>query len=169
MKDPLENHYRELGWRQRLTEEEQARLQKYLSAHPEARGEWDAESQLNRLLEKLPEAPPAASNFTALVMQAVERDAAVSTREGHVRGWSWISFRAWLIRGAMACAVFAVGGLAFYQHQLGERRMMAQDVAKLAEAYSAAGPAPTQDFDSISRLGAETPAKPDTTLIALMQ
>ncbi len=169
MKDPLENHYRELGWRQRLTDEERVALEKFLTGHPEAREEWQAESQLNRLLEKLPEAPPVASNFTARVMQAVERDAAASTRERHAGGWSWWSLRVWLVRGAMACAVLAVGGLAFHQHQLGERRMMAQDVATLAEAYSAAGPAPTQDFDSISRLGVETPAKPDTTLIALMQ
>jgi anti-sigma factor RsiW len=167
MKDPLENHYRELGWRQRLTDEERAALEKFLAAHPEAKEELAAESQLNRLLEKLPEAPPVASNFTALVMQAVERETAASTL--HAGRWSWLSLRVWLARGVMACAIVGAGGLAFYQHQLGERRVMAQDVATLAEAYSAAGPAPTQDFDSISRLGVETPAKPDVTLISLMQ
>lgn len=168
MKEPLENHYRELGWRQRLTDEERAALEKFLAANPEAREQREAESQLNRLLEKLPEAPPVASNFTALVMQAVERDKA-SARQRPASGWKWFTLRGWLVRGAMACVIVGVGGLAFYQHQLGERRAMAQDVAAMAEAYSAAGPAPTQDFASISRLNAETPAKPDTTLIALMQ
>ncbi len=168
MKDPLENHYRELGWRQQLTAEDRAALEKFLAAHPEAREAWEAESQLNRLLEKLPEAPPVASNFTALVMQAVERDTA-SARQRPAIGWRGFSLRAWLVRGAMVCAIVGAGRLAFYQHQLGERRAMAQDVAALAEAYSAAGPAPTQDFASISRLNIETPAKPDTTLIALMQ
>jgi hypothetical protein len=168
MKEPLENHYRELGWRQRLTNEERAALEKFLAANPEAREGWEVESQLNRLLEKLPEAPPVASNFTALVMQAVERETA-PMRQRPAGGWKWFSWHGWLVRGAMACVIIGVGSLTFYQHQLDERRAMAQDVAAMAEAYSAAGPAPTQDFASISRLNVETPAKPDTTLIALMQ
>jgi hypothetical protein len=169
MKDPVENNFLELSWRQRLTDAEQAALQGYLAAHPEAKAECEVEAQLNRLLEKLPEAPPVASNFTALVMQAVERETTVRTPERNAGGWRWLSLRTWLARSAVACVVVGTGCFALYEHQLGERRMMAQDVAKLAEAYSAAGPVSTEDFAPISRLSSEAPAKPDTDLIALMQ
>jgi anti-sigma factor RsiW len=169
MKDPAENQYRELSWHQQLTDAERAALQQFLAAHPEARADWEAESQLNSLLEKLPEARPVASNFTAQVMQAVERETAARTRERNAVGWRWLSFRAWATRGAVACVVVGVSCLAIYQHQLGERRMMAHNLATLAEAYSAAGPLPAEDFNSIRRLDGESSAKPDTDLLALMK
>jgi anti-sigma factor RsiW len=169
MKDPVENQFRELSWHQRLTDAERAALQEFLAAHPEAKADWEAESQLNSLLEKLPEAPPVASNFTARVMQAVERETAARTRERTIGGWSRLFLRTWLARGAMACAVVGVSCFAIYQHQLGERRMMAQNVAALAEAYSATGPVSAEDFDSICRLGGDEPVKPDTELVALMK
>jgi anti-sigma factor RsiW len=170
MKDPAENQFRELIWRQRLTDAERAALQQFLASHPEARADWEAESQLNNLLEKLPEAPPVASNFTAQVMQAIEQNtAAARTREQSAGGWRWLSLRTWAARGAMACVVVGVSCFASYQHQLGERRMMAQNVAALAEAYSAAGPVPAEDFNSIRRLDSEAPARPDTDLLALMK
>ena len=169
MKDPAENQFRELSWRQRLTDAERTALQQFLTAHPEARADWEAESQLNNLLEKLPEAPPVASNFTAQVMQAVQRENTARTRDQNTGGWRSRPVRVWLARGAAACVVVGVSCFAIYQHQLGERRMMAQDVAALAEAYSAAGPVPAEDFDSIRRLGGEAPAKPDTDLLALMK
>jgi len=169
MKDPAENQCRELSWRQRLTDAERATLQQFLAAHPEAKADWEAESQLNSLLEKLPEAPPVASNFTEQVMQAVERETATRTRERNAGGWRWLSFRTWAARGAVACVVVGVSCFAIYQHQLGERRMMAQNLAALAEAYSAAGPLPAEDFNSIRRLDDESPAKPDTDLLALMK
>jgi hypothetical protein len=169
MKEPLKNHFRELAWRQQLTDAERAELQAFLAAHPEAKADWELEFQLNGLLEKLPEAPRVASNFTAQVMQAVEREAAAQTREGRSGGWSWFPVRAWLARGAMACAVAGVTCFALYEHQLGERMTMAQNVAKLAEAYSAAGTDATEDLEPISRLGDEPPAKPDIELVALMK
>jgi anti-sigma-K factor RskA len=169
MKEPVKNDFIELSWRQRLTDAERASLQEYLAAHPEAKADCEAESQLSRLLEKLPEAPPVASNFTARVMQAVERETEVQTRERNTGGWRWVSLRVWLARTVTACVVVGAVFFGLYEHQLGERRMMAQNVAKLAEAYSAASPVSTEDFDPISRLGSEAPAKPDTDLIALMQ
>jgi hypothetical protein len=169
MKDPVENQIQELAWRQRLADAERAELQRFLTAHPEAKADWEVESQLTGLLGRLPEAPTVASNFTTRVMQAVERENAARNRERGAGGWRWLSLRVWLMRGAMACVVVGASCFAFYQHQLSERRIMAQDVAKLAEAYSATGALPTQDFDPICRLGDETPAKPDTELLALMK
>jgi anti-sigma factor RsiW len=169
MKDPAENQFRELSWRQQLTDAERAALQQFLATHPEAKADWETEAQLNSLLEKLPEAPSVASNFTAQVMQAVERETAGRTRPRNTGGWRWLSLRTWAARGAAACVVVGVSCFAIYQHQLGERRTMAQNVAALAEAYSATGPVPAEDFDSIRRLDGATPAKPDIDLIALMK
>jgi anti-sigma factor RsiW len=169
MKDPAENQFRELSWRQRLTDTERAALQKFLATHPEAKADWEAESQLNSLLEKLPEPPPVASNFTAQVMQALKMETAAQSRERSAGGWHGLSLRTWVARGAVACVAVGVSCFAIYQHQLGERRMMAQDVAALAEAYSAAAPVPAEDFDSIRRLDGAAPAKPDTDLLALMK
>jgi hypothetical protein len=168
MKEPADNYFEELSWRQRLTSAEEQALQAHLAAHPEARAGWEADSQLNDVLDKLPEAPPVASNFTTLVMQAVEREAVVVRSKG-ASPQSWFSMHKWLPRLATACVIAGVGVLALHQHQIAERRAMAEDVARLAEAYTAAGPASVRDFDSISRLGAESPAKPDTKLLALMQ
>ncbi len=169
MKDPAENQFQELSWRQQLTDAERAELQKFLAAHPEAKAELEAELGLNNLLEKLPEAPPVASNFTALVMQAVERENAAQNRGRSGVGWRWLSLQTWLAKAAAACVVVGVSCFAIYQHQLGERRTMAQNVAAFAEAYSATGTVPAEDFDSIRRLGGEEPAKPDTDLLALMK
>jgi hypothetical protein len=102
-------------------------------------------------------------------MQAVGRETAARTRERNAAGWRWLSFRTWAARGAVTCVVVGVSCFAIYQHQLGERRMMAQNLAALAEAYSAAGPLPAEDFNSIRRLDGESPAKPDTDLLALMK
>ncbi len=170
MKDPLENQFRELSWRQRLTDAERAALQKHLAAHLEAKAEWEAELRLNELLEQMPEAPVVASNFTARVMQAVERDAAVRTPARSGTGWGWVAVRVWLARAAVACVIVGGSCLAIQQHQLAAaRRVTAQNVAKLAEAYSATGPVPTEDFDAIRRLTSDAPTKPDTELLALMQ
>jgi anti-sigma factor RsiW len=169
MKEPADNQMKELGWRQRLAPAEEQALQAHLAARPEARADWEMDLRLNALLDKLPEAPPVASNFTALVMQAVEREAAVDARASRTPPWGWFSARKWIPRLAAACVIVGMGVLAVHQHQIAERRIMAENVARLAEAYSAAGPASVRDFDSISRLAAESPAKPDTKLLALMQ
>ena len=65
---------RESSWRRKLTEAEQAELRAYLAAHPDARADWEMESALNAALTRLPDAP-VPSNFTARVLQAVEREA----------------------------------------------------------------------------------------------
>lgn len=169
MKDPDENHFRELSWRQQLTDADRAMLQKYLAARPEAGAEWEAESRLNELLEHLPEAPAVASNFTARVMQAVEREAAARTPARADAGWRWGTVRFWLAGAVVACLILGAGRLAIQLHQLAARKVTAQDVAKLAEAYSAADPASREDFQAICRLTGDTSAKPDTELIAAMQ
>jgi hypothetical protein len=169
MKEPDENQFRELSWRQRLTDAERAALQKHFTGQPEAKADWETELRLTELLEQLPEAPAVSSNFTARVMQAVEREGAALAQPRSGAGWTWLGIRVWLARAAVACVIVGASGLVIQQRQLAARKVTAQDVARLAEAYSAAGPTSTEDFDAIRRLNSDAPAKPDTELIAAMQ
>lgn len=157
----------EASWRRSLTDDEQARLDAWLRMHPEAHNEWEAESALNRLLEQLPEAP-VASNFTARVLQAVERGSAAVTRRGSVFG----RLKQWLWRPAprVAWALLIAGllGFGYHQHQTNVRGEMAKGLAVLANVATLSDPAVLQDFEAIERLGKSAPGV-DDELYALLQ
>jgi len=165
--DSAYNRLRELNWRRRLTDAEAAELQKYLAAHPEAKQEWESETELTQLLEQLPEAPPVASNFTARVLQAVEREAAARPR---ATGWpAWLmSVQRWLPKAAAACLTIGLGVFAYEQHETKARVMMAKNVAELTEIVSASNPELLEDFEPIRRLSDPEP-KPDAELLALLK
>lgn len=165
MNDPAYQRLRELNWRRPLTEAEAAELQEYLSAHPEAKDEWESETELNQLLEQLPEAPPVASNFTARVLQTVEREVAARSR---TTGWSaWLgSVRRWLPQTAVACLTLGLGLFAYEQHQASARLAMARNVAELTRIVSASNPELLEDFEPIRRLSDPEP-KADVELLAL--
>jgi len=167
MNDPAYNRLRELYWRRPLTGAEEAALREYLAAHPEAKEEWESETELNQLLEQLPEAPPVASNFTARVLQAVEREAAARPRP---MGWParWISIQRWLPKTAVACVAIGLGFLAYEQHEVRARVMMAKNVAELTKIVSASNPELLEDFEPICRLSDPEP-KPDAELLALLK
>jgi anti-sigma factor RsiW len=165
MNDPVYNDLRELSWQRNLTEAEEAQLQAWLTANPEAREEWEAEAGLNHLLEALPEAPAVSSNFTALVLQAVEREDAAMARSAQRGRRTWWR---WLPRTAVAAAVLGLGTFS-YQHQVqNNRRVMAQSVTELSQIVVASNPAFMEDFDAIQWLGDLKP-KADTELLALME
>ncbi|MDB6108279.1 MAG: hypothetical protein JWR69_29 [Pedosphaera sp.] len=167
MNDPVYTHLRELSWQRKLTEAEEAQLQAWLTANPDARGEWEAEMGLNRLLAELPEAPAVASNFTALVLQAVERDAAASGRasQGSRNGWS---LRRWLPRVAVVCAVMVLSTFSYQHHVESNRRVMAHSVTEFSQFVVASNPELMADLDAIQWLGDLKP-KADTELLALME
>src|SRR5215510_827474 len=79
-KDPMnEFDYKTLlekRWREKLTPAEEARVRTWLAQNPESKADWDLESQLSEALDKLPDVP-VPSNFTARVLQAIERETAV--------------------------------------------------------------------------------------------
>ena len=74
----------------RLSPEQQQQLDAYLAAHPEERTGWDEELALNHLLDQVPDVP-VSSNFTALLLQRVQRE----NSSPQVRAWPGIG----LIRG----------------------------------------------------------------------
>jgi len=165
MNDAEYHQLRELSWQRKLTGAEEAELQKYLAAHPEAKTDWETDAELNRVLDALPAAPPVASNFTAQVMQAVEREAPAQARaeSWFARGRLW----SWLPRAAAACVVAGVVLLGYHEHQVRTREAMARRVADLARAVSAS-PELLANYDHIRRLG-DTPPKADTALLALLK
>jgi len=129
MNDQEYQQLRETSWRRRLTEAEAAELQRHLTAHPELRADWDAEAGLNLALEKLPEAPAVSSNFTALVLQAVERDAAAQKREAS-RGWrGWRGIARWLPKAAVAALVLSFTFVRYEQYEAHNRMTLARNAA----------------------------------------
>src|SRR5947209_20326361 len=117
MNDPLEIKLRETSWRRPLTAAEQAELQAWLEAHPEARPNWEAKAGLSGVREKIP-APPVSSNFTARVLQAIEREERAPQRR-RSRIWSW----RWVLPKVAFATVVVVVGLFTYNERAAARRM----------------------------------------------
>jgi len=163
MNDP--QRMNELGWRQQLTKAEEAELLAQLAKHPEARSELETEKELTRLLDRLPEAPAVASNFTAQVMQAVARERSRQLPAARVPILFWL--RRWLPGTAAACVMLTAGLLAVHGYQVRARSVMAERITRVADAAAALGSDPINHFDPIVRL-ADTPPAADTELTALV-
>lgn len=158
MNDSNDNPLRENSWRRRLTPAEMAELQAWLAEHPQAQADWEAEIRLTEAMNRLPDAP-VPSNFTARVLQAVERESAVAGRpQAPARGWL---LRALLPRAAVAAVVLGAALLTYHEHIEANRR------AELVVVRSLPSPEILQDFDTIQKMGAA--AGPDQELIALMK
>jgi hypothetical protein len=163
--DPIYSRLRELSWRRRLTGREEAELQAWLSAHPEAQADWDAEAGLSASLSRLPDAP-VPGNFTARVLQAVEREAVAGRRrpEGQLLNWLW---RRWLPRVAFAAVVVGVGLVSYREAKDTHRKNLAESVAVVSAVSSLPSPEILKDFDVIKALNPTPP--PDEQLLSLLQ
>jgi hypothetical protein len=154
----------EKRWRQRLTVAEEASVRAWLAQHPESTADWDLETQLSEALEKLPDAP-MPSNFTARVLQAIDRDEAAP--KPAARGASWF-MRLLLPRAAMAAVIL---GLAILYHEhttaTARRAELVRGVKVVTGVPSLPSPEILQDFDTIRQMPAST--GPDQELIALMK
>jgi len=159
---------KEASWRRPLTDDEQARLDAWLRLHPETHNEWEAESALNRLMEQLPEVP-VASNFTARVLQAVQRESVTPARREsllhRLKQWFWRPAP----RVAWALLVAGLLGFGYHQHQTNVRRgEMAKGLSVLAHVATLSDPTVLQDFEAIQRLAQSAPGD-DDELYALLQ
>jgi|SRR5579871_979555 len=167
MNTPEYNDLRELSWRRPLTPAEQAALEEYLAAHPEARAEWETDALLNRALEKLPDASPVSSNFTARVLETLRLEEAAAERETARGRFAWRNLRRWFPRMAAVGVAALLMFVGWHQHELGVKAAQARNLASLASVISA-NPDVVANYDPICRLGGNQVA-PDTELIALMQ
>lgn len=155
--DPADNQWREIAWRRPLEAGEEAEFRAWLAAHPEAQAEWEAETQLSAALAQLPDAP-VPSNFTARVLQSVERERQREFQPSTSRRMEW--WRVYLPRVAVAVVVVGVGLFAYHRHQT--TRQLEQT---LQLVDSLPGPEALEDFEAISRLSLAPAA--DEELLAL--
>jgi anti-sigma factor RsiW len=163
--DPIYNHLLELSWRRKLTGAEEAELQAWLAAHPEAQADWKAEAGLNAALGRLPDAP-VPSNFTARVLQAAEREAAVELRR-HGGAWrAWLRLR-WLPKVALGAVVVGAGLVSYHQIQDVHRKKLAESVAAVSAVSSLPSPEILKDFDAIRV--SNPSVSPDEQLLAVLQ
>jgi anti-sigma factor RsiW len=163
--DPIYNHLRELSWRRKLTGAEEAQLRAWLAAHPEAQADWDTEARLNAALGRLPDVP-VPSNFTARVLQQVEREAAAQLRQ---RGRPWQFWRRlrWLPKVAFAAIVLGTGLVSYHQFQATRFAEYANSVRAVSDVSSSPSPEILKDFDAIR---ASNPASlPDEQLLAVLK
>lgn len=157
--EPIQDPWRELVWRRKLTETERAGLR----ARPEIQPDYELESRLSEGLGRLPDAA-VPSNFTALVLQAIEREELQAARK---RGWNSWDWRALLPRAAVAAAVLVMAGLTFQRHELNVRRAeLAQSVAQVATAQPLPSIDALKNFNAIQRM---SQPHADEQLLALLQ
>jgi anti-sigma factor RsiW len=159
----------EKRWRHKLTPAEEASAREWLAQHPESRPDWDLEDRLSQALGKLPDAP-VPSNFTARVLQAVERESATAPPPS-ASPMSWF-LRNVLPRAAVAAVILGAGLFTYHEHvdraqKAANRAEWVRGVKVVAGVSSLPGPEILQDFDTIRRMSA-TPG-PDPELIALMK
>lgn len=161
--DPAYQRLREIGWRRKLTEVEQAELRAWFAAHPEAAAEQEGESALNDALVRLPDAS-VPSNFTARVLQAIEREEKQATPCS--RDWAWVR-RFFVPRTAAAMLVLGVGAYAVQQYQVKQRTIIGDSLVTIATVPTMPSPQALEDFDAIRKLDSDSAA--DKELIALLQ
>ena len=150
---------RESLWRRQLTDAERAELR----ARPETAADLELESCLSEMLAKIPDAP-VASNFTARLMQAVEREESRPSRRWSFR-WNW---HALLPRVAVTAAVVLFAGVTFRHYELtSQRAALAKNVALVAGSQPPPSVDVLDNFDAIQRLS--QPAHADEELLALLQ
>jgi len=121
----------------------------------------DERQELRELLSRLTDAP-VSSNFTARVMQAVEREELQAAR---TRGWHW-NWHSLMPRAAATATVVVAAGFALYQHQIyNQRAELAKNVVLVANAQPLPSVDALQNFDAIQRMS--QPAHADEGLLAL--
>ena len=160
--DPAYLRLRELSWRRKLTAAEAVELRAYLAAHPEAQSDWETEAALGEVLTRLVDTP-VSSNFTARVLQAVEREIADHTWAPR---WNW-ACQVLLPRAAVVVAVAGLGLFAYQRYEVVERAKLARSVVAVLDAKSLPSPQVLADFEAIRRLGRTPPA--DEELLALLK
>jgi hypothetical protein len=156
----------EIRWRRPLTPEETAQVQSWLAAHPEATAGWAEETALSGLLQQLPDVP-VASNFTARVMQEIEREnTALEPVQWGRWWWAWLTAR-WMPRVAVAGLVLCLSLLGYFQHRTVARTKLVASLASFPTVAALNGQDKQlnrllsvevfKDFDTVRHLAPEPP------------
>lgn len=160
MKNSVQDELIRISLKRELGDDDRARIEAALAAHPELRGQWEFDAALGRLLRQLPDVP-VSSNFTARVLDTIELDerrSARSTRKP--KRWAlWLrSVQPKLTWGAAFALLIAAGTHQYRVQQstraqtqieqaqlVHEIRSLSQDLASLP------GPEVFRDFDAINQ------------------
>jgi anti-sigma factor RsiW len=155
----------ELAWRGSLTPGEQARLRQYLAAHPHARPQWECEAALTRSLNRLPPAP-VSSNFTAVVLQAIQRAPARPAWRRRLDPASWLP-AGWRARVALGATMVCLSLLTIRESQAIQRQRMARDLASVGSLAALQPVDWLQNFQTIENLNRVQVAPDDALLLVL--
>ena len=150
MPDSVVQELTELAWRRGLSPDEQARLRQYLAVHPQARRQWECEAALTRALNLLPPAP-VSSNFTALVLQAVQRAPARPGWRRRLDFASWLP-AGWMPRLALAATMVCLSLLTVRECQIIQRQKMARHLASVGSLAARQPVDWLQNFQTIENL-----------------
>jgi hypothetical protein len=151
--EPSNQH--ESLWRRKLTGNERAELR--------AQPGLEAEARLTDALTKLSDAP-VPSNFTARVMDAIDREERAAARS---RGWQW-NWRSLFPRLAVSTAVLIFAGMSIQRYEVhAQRQEMARTVAMVATSKSQPSVDALADLDAIRRMSQSGHA--DSDLLADLQ
>jgi len=161
------NELRENAWKRKLTAQQEAEVKAYLAKYPEARPDWEEERILTQSLARLPDAA-LASNFTAQVLQAVNRQQPMASPAAVVRWWRRLRSLGWGYRSAMAAVVLSAGVLSYQQYLALTREELATSVATVSSVAALPSVTGLRDFDAIQHLD-NIAAVIDTKLLAALQ
>ena len=140
-------------WRRKLTAEEESRLAARVFADADAQADWEAESALTHVLSQLPDAP-MASNFTAQVMHAIERDSASESHDEKPRFalGGWLRRRLQRVAWATLPAMCVLLAYAAHQYRQIRRAELIESVVRVSTVASVVKPEVFKDFDAIALL-----------------
>lgn len=162
--DPVYQRLRETSWRRPLTEAELTELRAWLAAHPEYQVEAESDAALTRSLAELPDAP-VPSNFSARVLQAIERESQNAGRVDPRARVPW--WRVLVPRLAAVTVVLGIGMIVYRHHQSVKQTELAgtaKEFVAVAAAAPQAGLTVFEDFEAIRRMG-----QADEGLLALSE
>ena len=146
---------REILWRRPLNPTERTALQRWLREHPGGRADWEAELALAGCLDQLSPAP-VSSNFTARVLEAVDRESTGPAPGSPVRP-VWLNLPFLARAGAALLLMTALGLFLGHRQRMEGRAELARCVAVAVEAARVPGVEALTDFETIQRLGHATP------------
>ena len=142
--------------RRPLTPTERERLDALLAENAVQRASWEEEDHLSQLLTRLPDAP-LASNFTAQVLEALNRSEQIEARRSSWRGW--IPRMRPAIAWGVAVVFLVSLPLFVLRQQHNQRAHMASSLAKITEGVNATAQAAQlppvevlQNFEAIDHL-----------------
>jgi anti-sigma factor RsiW len=167
MQEHEHNELWERSLRGQLTPGEKAQLEAWLAVRPELRAEWEEEVALCQIVKRLPDVP-VSSNFTALVMQAVEREQRVEVPAREAAGFFvWLRHHFAQVAASTAVVMLA-GGLVLRQHQQAEQQVVTNQMKELAQVVPVPSVDVLKDYEAIRRLS-QVSAEPDMELLLALQ